>query len=360
MNIHNIIKCAISNIIFMFSIFNHLAYAEECYSLKGAYPVSNEIINMNALKSRLVFSKILSELDIQHDSNDIKSITKCFQKFRRDSNQERWQIQELNLTENQRQTILNLITELNIIDDVHAPESFYQYALILGATAPTMKTRIEYFGKEWSNGVRCNEIALLGANRKLSKDRDYNTNILQGMLQYIVNNNLTSTENLVKVTSILTDQNAEYEQKFALAKTITANNPKLTVFSAYLSEAATEADAALAMLYIADIPKEIQRLPVCLVTAPDVKRADNLVFRANTAETIEYWLNNHDVQKTSIVAVSNQPYLIYQQQVLNNILKNQFNRADAIGYQDNSVNKLAKIELYLDTLALFLHNYMKN
>ncbi len=360
MFIHNIIKSTICTIIFTIFIYNCAIHASACDNINDTYSSINKILDMSERKNTIIFSKILNELDIPHDPNDIQSIYQGFKKFRRSSNQERWQIKPFAINEQQRQTILNLISELNLIQDIHASDSYFQYALILGATSFTIKSRIEYLGKEWSNGIRVNEIVLLGSNRKLNTEKDYSESILHGIFEYIINNNLANEKDIITITSVLKDANTDYNQQFALAKEITAKNHKLQIFSNYLSTTATEADAALAMFHIATIPQEMQNLPVSLISAPDVKRADNIIFRANTADTINYWMNNYDIKKTSVLAVSNQPYVIYQQQVLYNQLKNKFNNVDIIGEKDNAVNKLAKIELYLDTLALFLHNYLES
>jgi len=63
--------------------------------------------------------------------------------------------------------IMQVMQDLACIEEVHAKEKVYTYALLLGSTEKNMKERISFLISEWENGVRFSHVVLLSGERPL-------------------------------------------------------------------------------------------------------------------------------------------------------------------------------------------------
>ncbi len=84
---------------------------------------------------------------------------KCHQKG------DRWNF--TNRFEEERDTLLPLLEELGCFQTVHAKNTQYNYAVILGALRPSVQKRIDFLVEEWQRGVRFDEVIFLTGTREL-------------------------------------------------------------------------------------------------------------------------------------------------------------------------------------------------
>lgn len=69
--------------------------------------------------------------------------------------------------ESKRDLAFPLLIELQCVETIHAQKKHYDYALVLGATGPVMKNRLDFLYEEWQRGVRFDQIVLLSGARDL-------------------------------------------------------------------------------------------------------------------------------------------------------------------------------------------------
>jgi hypothetical protein len=76
---------------------------------------------------------------------------------------ERWEFPQ----DENSPVIRQVMQDLGCIEEVHAKEKVYTYALVLGSTEKNMKERISFLIAEWENGVRFSHVVLLSGERPL-------------------------------------------------------------------------------------------------------------------------------------------------------------------------------------------------
>lgn len=80
---------------------------------------------------------------------------------------ERWELSEIQMSEENKEHAFALIEEIGCFDRVTPEESAVDYVLVLGATLPSVKNRLHYLGELWKNGLRFKHLVLLGSERPL-------------------------------------------------------------------------------------------------------------------------------------------------------------------------------------------------
>lgn len=185
-----------------------------------------------------------------------------------------------------------LLQRMDLLEARHAPTLHYTHALIFGATYQSVKERMLFLGEEWQRGLRFDEIVLLGSARPITPEE------------------------------------------------------KLEARSESLQ---TESDIMLALWTSLPLPAALKKVPKILVHSPMKTDASGVLLRPNTADTIIAWLNTKPKPGT-VVAISNQPYVHYQDAVLRALMPEQFSLS-TIGSKSNKNN----INLHLDNLARILY-----
>ncbi len=166
----------------------------------------------------------------------------------------------------------------------------YDHALVLGATEPVADARILKIKQLWDQGVRFSAITLLGSARPLIPEREPSAAAL--------------------AASGKATESAMLERRYK-----------------ELSQ---------------DWPEELKRVPVKLL---DTQRADGK--NANTRDTIKAW-KDHNPKPQTVLAVSNAPYVAYQEAAIRSQLGDEYTveMADASTGRSHTA-----AGLILDTLA---------
>lgn len=192
-----------------------------------------------------------------------------------------------NRFEDKKDQVLPLLQQLNFIDSFEATKENYDYALVLGATARVMQRRLDFLYEQWQKGVRFKEVVLLTGARDL-------------------------------------DPNIEiYPEGFK-----------------------TEAEL---LVYLFDLHPLKKCVPSTLINAPKQMLENGVLRRPTTASTITSWLATKP-EAGSCLAISNQPFVGYQEAVLKSLLSHTF-EVEAIGPR---IMKDYSVAIYLDLFAKWL------
>ncbi len=176
----------------------------------------------------------------------------------RSASKERWEINE---NSELRAEVIQWGIENNVYNDWNPSKTYYDKALILGATYHSMKARLDYLSKLWDQGVRFHEVIWLVGERPLSPAID---EMIQGC--------------------------------------------------------ETETDLAKYLWEHSDLKKGIKALPVTFVNAP-MKTIQGKTLRPNTQDTIIKWLESNP-SSINALFVSSQPYCHYQFEIIKASLRN--------------------------------------
>jgi hypothetical protein len=94
----------------------------------------------------------------------------------------------------------------------------------------------------------------------------------------------------------------------------------------------------------------MKKIPVQLISAPMISEESGILRRPLTADTLSAWLATNPTPGTCL-AISNQPYVAYQQTVLKTLLPSDFS-VQTVGAATSEPTE--KISIMLDTLARIL------
>lgn len=177
-----------------------------------------------------------------------------------------------------------LLQELGFTNEVRAANDHYDYALVLGATKSVMEERLDFLYEEYLRGVRFDTIVLLSGARDLDPEIE------------------TYPEGL----------KTEYEL----------------------------------LIYLFDRHPLKQLVPYVAIDSPKQLLENGTLRRPTTASTITDWLKTRPAAG-SCLAVSNQPFVNYQEAVLCCLLPAPF-KVEVIGPNETRKYPLA---IYLDLFA---------
>lgn len=130
-----------------------------------ATPLLNRTIDLAALEV------LAGALGITKDQDIIEQTQK--QWLRKPGN-ERWEMNEIGAEK--RQFVLNWAQEQGLFSDWQPSRTYYDKALILGATTSRMQMRLDFLKNLWNQGVRFNQIVWLTGIRPLDHRVDELTN----------------------------------------------------------------------------------------------------------------------------------------------------------------------------------------
>lgn len=255
----------------------------------------------------------LTLTNITHD-NTLKDIVAKIQ-FTQDRggwlrpiSKERWETDEI--IADKRDLLLPIFDHLGILQEVTPSRNYYDYALLLGATVDPVRARLQYLATLWKSGIRFGSIIILTGQRTL-------------------NPKLESPERLLdKENGLL---------PFKEGWHFTSRIPT------------TETEMIQLVLEQSELPKEWDDLPIIIIDTPMQQTADDTWQRPNTHDTVKTWLHTNPTPG-NILAISNQPYVGYQNAVLQNLIPNTF----VIETVGKSASPNIKITTALDTLARWL------
>ncbi|CAG8720391.1 hypothetical protein C2G38_2102826 [Gigaspora rosea] len=224
-------------------------------------------------------SEALLELLEQFDLNTnktFKNIVDDMQKnFLREQGKERWQI--IDKHQDKKNKLIPLFSKLGMLHEIKSMQSHYSYALIFGGLLPSVRNRIAYLASEWERGVRFNEIVLLGSSRSLVPEKE-----CPEMLK-------NKTDSILPARS-----DWEFEGK------LPTNEIEMMSF----------------IFDQAQLPEGLRSLNITAVNAPNKRDKNGEERRAQTVDTIITWLNEAKPVAGSLLAVSSQPHIGYQHEVL--------------------------------------------
>ena len=254
-------------------------------------------------------SELLDKLNVPHAMN-LESITEASQRWRRKPGQERWEMPDIKLDFKQQERIMELLRKLELVSELRPKSKQFEYALLLGATVPRMENRLQQLIKLWVDGVRFNEIIFLVGQRPLTPGIDQVDTL---------------------VTRVLGKDATDEARKNARPM--------------------TETEAAHLVYQVADMPEDMRKVPIHYVDTPRLWQDDHW-RRANTRDTLKKWMEQKNNEPSKTLVVSDQPHSLYQQEVVRQELPPAFH-IEVTG-QEAGVD--TRIAVYLDALALWLHN----
>lgn len=248
---------------------------------------------------------LLNELDITHTSN-LESMINASQIWRRKPGQERWELPELDIQENKERRIFELLKNLGLITPIIPARKHYDYVLLLGATVPSMKRRLDYLANLWNQGVSFKHLIYLVGQRPLSPKIDH-----------------------LELFVTLPDSQ---------------HSKKLDPYPF------TETEAAKMLHQLAPLPAAMKAQPAEFIDTPRNWR-NGYWHRPNTRDTLKYWKKNSPSPGSTLV-ISDQPHGNYQKEIVRQELPEGFSVDLAAGPADSATT----LPIYLDALALWLHN----
>jgi len=273
----------------------------------------SEILNSNGTPTKNLLN-LLTELKIEHDGTLAGIVNVTQKEWLRPAGKERWEVTGKYI--NQKDILLPLLTNLRLIGDIKPTQSFYDYALMLGAITTTSRQRLANLISQWQQGVRFKKLIFLAGQRPLNPE--------------------------IESKEILLDKDNKH-LPFRKDWKFNNNLPK------------TETEMMRLIFDQADLPEEMKKVEVVFVDAPMKKDAQGNFVRPTTPDTINEWLKTNPLPG-SCLAISNQPYVGYQNSTLKTILPPTFT-VETIGKK--VAIQTIKIPVILDALARWLYQEQK-
>ena len=255
--------------------------------------------------------ELLEEMETPH-AGTFPSIIQATQLWLRPTEKERWEFKNDSI-EIKKTRILKLAEKLCLVQKVEPTYTSYKYALLFGGTLDDVRDRLGYLITLWNNGIRFNSLIILTGQRSLDT-------VLESH-ELLINNTI---ENLPP------KQTWHFNGKFPT----------------------TETEMIKFVFEQTDIPAAWKNLPHVLVDTPPQKTGPHSFRRPNTEDTIVQWLKEYNPSPGSILAISNQPFVGYQNAVLRKNMPQKFT-VETVGscYHDNE-----SITTILDALVRWGYN----
>lgn len=254
--------------------------------------------------------KILAITGINHDGT-LPSIVEATQKqWLRSAACERWEMGDQ--FEELRAQLVPLFMQLGMLDEIRPTKSEYDYVVVLGDTASEFRTRLASALRFYQKGVRFGKLVIHVGARPLDPEME-------------------SKAVLIDRNNLELPIRADWQEPIELPK--------------------TEAEMARMIFDQAQLPAGFdEHVKVEIVDAPMQKNIDGSLRRPNTGDVARLWLSG-GVKPGSILAVSYQPYVMYQDAVLKAILPRTFT-VETVGTAALIPLRMGEI---LDTLARWLY-----
>ena len=244
----------------------------------------------------------------------LKGMVDCTQTvWLRKPGEERWDMEQK--YEEQKDEVLPLLGHLGVLTEVKPQRVEYDYALLLGALVTRVRTRLAVLADLWRQGVRFKQIVVLTGARPLQKDR----------------------ESLAALCDVTNEQLPIQEgwQFVGTAPTTEAGMMKLIYEQAAL-------------------PQGMRQVPVKYINTPMQPTDDGGERRPSTFDTIQCWQDTKPAPG-SCLAISNQPYVSYQDAVLRSYMPPSF-YLETVGHEARYALPIA---VHLDNIARWLYSELK-
>lgn len=176
------------------------------------------------------------------------------QKWLRDPRKERWELNDEQISEEQKKTIKTAFESMGLYQAKEPTEKQYDCAFLMGALEPRVRLRFQSLLDQWQKGIRFKRIYVLAGYRKLTVDKEPITKALEkkkidlnetNMMEYVINE-MFSNQNIIKKgeveiifvnaptqqnmpRAITTDNFTSWQEIYGLEKT--QENKKIIVFS---------------------------------------------------------------------------------------------------------------------------------
>ena len=234
------------------------------------------------------------------------------QKWRRQKGVERWDITKGVITKDIKEKCLKILNDMGLSSEIKPAKNKFDYILILGATAPRMKRRLNQVIRLWDKVITAKNIVFLTGQRPLTPKVD---------------------------------------QIFQLMEKAAGPNPS------ELSKPENETEAAKMVWHSSlTLPEEMEDLGCMFVDTPRIwSKKDKQWQRPNTRDTLKQWMKTNPSSGTVLI-ISDQPHAYYQEIVVNQELPKSFITSLAAESADADTDFF----IYLDALALWLYNYYKD
>lgn len=301
---------------FRYVILFTLISGAMCSSILGfIFPEGLAKVRANLLeqeeKTMQKFSKLFDVLGIEHDGT-LDSIVQATQReWLRPAGKERWDAPDKH--EDKRAQVLAILDQLGYLQEIHASKKRYNRAIILGALASRVRSRLAHFLKQWKAGVRFDEIVVLGGERPLHPKLESH--------------------------QVLLDRNNK-ELPIRADWTLQGELPE------------TESGMIRMVFDQADLPEKLKKeVRIVFVETPMQQRPDGSLRRPNTGDTIIHWKRTCAPTPGSCLVISSQPYVCYQDAVARTFLSKYFG-VETIG---SCVQDDLPLAVHLDNIARWLY-----
>lgn len=251
------------------------------YTLSFAAPIQDRKIDPQALSELAIALEIPADADLLLETQ---------KRWLRKPSLERWEMNELSLK--QKNFVLDWAEKQGLFTSWKPAFSFYDKALILGATTSKMQLRLDYLKQLWQEGIRFSEIVWLTGDRPLDLRADG-----------------------------LTDR------------------------------CSNESEAAHILWEETELPKEMRDIPVVFIAVP-MKKEGASFKRPNTADTLIAWLKVSP-SPCKALFISDQPFCGYQFAVIKASLPNEF-LFDVVGLGVDPKNHPSAAAITLDSIARWM------
>jgi hypothetical protein len=264
------------------------------------------IVSEQGLPSQAL-DELLKSTGIAHNGS-LDDIVQKTQKFWYQGGKERWELEAKGRFDKEK--IFPFLEKLKVLEEVVSPVKSYDYALVHGALLSRVRMRLSFLVKEWNRGVRFSKIIFLTGDR---------------------------------------DLHPTFEDRYGL---MDANNPYLPFREEWRWEGALPQNEVEMMQLVyeqSQIPEEMRKLPVEWISAPKQEKNGKMI-RPGTKETLIEWLKL-DPQPGECLAISNQPYVGYQDSIAKTYLPETF----IITTVGPAADEKTTVEAHLDNLARWIY-----
>jgi len=272
--------------------------------------LSDTIVNKHYQPTSTLLT-LLKATNIKHDGTLQSIFTETQKYWLRPAGKERWETQTFFTVNHNNPS--ELFKELYLIQEIKPSNQHYNHVILLGSTVTSIRIRLSYLINTWNNGIRFDSINILAGQRPLDKT-------------------IESPEVLLNNTC----QTLPFKQNWQL-------NGQLP---------STETEMIKLVFDQADLPAEWNNIAINFVDTPMQQTENGILRRPSTLDTIMEWVKLYNPKNGSILALSNQPYIGYQDSVLRNFLPKNFT-VETVGSDCINNQNIATI---LDSLARWIYN----
>lgn len=224
---------------------------------------------------------------------------------------ERWQMQEIAALNN-KDAVMVCFKKLELLNTIAPTKKVYDYCIVFGSAATSMRKRIAYAFALYKQGIICKRFVFLGGQRPLDP-----------------------TQESKEILCDRTNNELPVRDSWQEPQEMPTNETELIKF----------------LLDQTEIPASINPDDFVFVHAPMKTNPNGTPARPTTGDTMHHWLATNPAPG-SCLFVSSQPYVGYQDSVARTFMPDTFT-IETVGAQ--SVDTNDSISVLLDTVARWLY-----